>query len=87
MGQTAGGKKAAGGKEEIEAEGAAAGSRLSASATTFDLPSTCLISEVYSEMAARWRDWRALCASVDLRRAVVRGLWSVKTVKDLPSRK
>ena len=28
-------------------------------------------------MAARWRDWRALWASVDFRRAVVRGLWSV----------
>ena len=84
-GQIAGGEKAAGGDEEVAA--GAAGRRLRASATTLDLPSTCLMSEVNSVMAARWRDWRGLWASVDFRRAVVNGLWSVKTVKDLPSRK
>ena len=71
-GQIAGGEKTAGGEEETEAEGGETGRRLRASATTLDLPSTCLMSEVYSEMAAKWRDWRGVWAALGLSRGGVR---------------
>ena len=57
------------------------------SATKLDFPWMCRISVVNSEMYERWRCCRPDHASVDLDIQNVKGLWSVKAVNCLPSRK
>ena len=56
------------------------------SATTFSVPGMCWMSDVNSATKERWRHCLAVQASVERDKAYVRGLWSVKMVKLLPSK-
>jgi hypothetical protein len=58
-----------------------------ASATTFSVPGVCLRSNVNSDTKARCRCWRADCGGVTRVMEATRGLWSVRSVNCLPSRR
>jgi hypothetical protein len=57
----------------------------SASATMFDIPSTCRRLSVYSEMKASCHCWRPEAGSETLRRAANNCFWSVHNWNCLPS--
>ena len=57
------------------------------SATTLDLPATCRMSAVYSEMYESRRCWRADHGSATSDMQSVSGLWSTKAANSQPSRR